>query len=200
LQTCNREQFKKEIHYLRDKHKIGGEFKWKKISPSKLDFYSELIDWFFNKGDELRFRSIIINKDHVNLKQYHDNDHEMGFYKFYYQLLHHWIYDNNSYNIFCDYKSNRRCDRWEVLQNCLNNANLFSLISNVQAVRSEESVLIQLVDVLIGIVSAKFNSDAKGAKSKLIIHSEKNLGHTIIPTSRSESKFNIFKIILEGGW
>ena len=35
----------------------------------------------------------VINKNDVDLYKYHQNDQELGFYKFYYQVLHHWIFD-----------------------------------------------------------------------------------------------------------
>jgi len=53
----------------------------------------------------MRFRCIAVDREQVNLAL-HQNDGELGFYKFYYQLLHHWILDNE-YRIFCDLKTNR---------------------------------------------------------------------------------------------
>ena len=103
LKADERESFKSEIHALRDKYKIGGEFKWQKISPSRIDFYKELMDWFCNKRDNLRFRCIAVEHDKVDLIHYHENDQELGFYKFYYQMLHHWIMDFNEYAVFCDF-------------------------------------------------------------------------------------------------
>ena len=42
LNSENRDRFKTAIHHLRDLHKIGGEFKWTKVSPSKKEFYKDL--------------------------------------------------------------------------------------------------------------------------------------------------------------
>jgi hypothetical protein len=44
LRAEDRQDFKDTIHALRDKHKIGGEFKGQKVSPSRLDFYRELVE------------------------------------------------------------------------------------------------------------------------------------------------------------
>lgn len=202
LENGNRQQFKTEIHALRDRYKIGGEFKWLKVSPSRLDFYKALIDWFFEKQSQLRFRCIAVAHDQVNLIQYHQNDQELGFYKFYYQMLHHWILDFNEYAIFCDWKPNKDRKRLQVLQRCLSCANLSSTISTVQALASDESVLLQVVDVLTGISSAKLNN-ALGegkAKEQLVQHVEQRLGRRIAHTYRSEAKFNVFQIDLKGGW
>lgn len=202
LPTEKRECFKKQIHALRDKHKIGGEFKWQKISPSKIDFYEDLIKWFIDMGDQLRFRCIAVDHSKVDLESYHLNDQELGFYKFYYQLLHHWILDFNEYNFFVDFKMNRRQNRLADLRNCLANANLSSKVNRVQAIASNESVLIQLIDVLTGIAAYRLNNilNEKSAKYRLLLECESLLGKQISKTTRNARKFNVFEINLSGGW
>jgi len=197
-----RDQYKTEIHELRDKHRIGGEFKWAKVSPSRMGFYFELIDWFIGKKESLRFRCIAVEHKNVNLMAFHSNDQELGFYKFYYQMLHHWILDYNEYSVFCDYKSNRIGNRLSELKNSLNNSNLTSEIVNVQSIRSRESVLIQTADVLTGIAAACTNKNLvdKSAKAGLVDRLETHLGREIGPTFRTEQKFNVFAINLAGGW
>jgi len=202
LKTEDREEFKAGIHALRDKHSIGGEFKWQKASPSKVSYYKDLISWFFLQKDALRFRCIAVDSSQINLKLYHNDDHELGFYKFYYQMLHKWIHDNNSYKIFCDFKSNRRSDRLAVLQKYLGYSNIMSRIEGVQAVRSKESVLMQLSDFLTGAASAKINDKIIPGSSKhnLISQIQTMLEREIGPTPLGEKKFNMFKISLQGGW
>lgn len=197
-----RAQYKQRVHELRDHHKVGPEFKWNKVSPSKEAFYLDLIQWFFSEGENLRFRCILVDHQQVALEQYHEGDQELGFYKFYYQLLHHWINECNEYAVFCDFKSNRRRDRLHVLQHFLQNANLFANVGTVQPVRSHESVLIQMVDVLSGAVAAKLNDRLKigSAKWHVVEALEGAIGHPIQATARSEQKFNVFKINLNGGW
>jgi len=202
LQTDSRKGYKQAIHDLRDRYLIGGEFKWRKVTPSKIDFYKSLISWFYDQKDNLRFRCIAIDYSQVDLMKFHDNDQELGFYKFYYQMIHHWIHDFNEYAMFCDFKSNRRRDRLNVLQQCLAHSNLSATIKIVQAVRSKESVLIQLTDLLIGIVSARLNqgTNTSPAKLELLRHLETLLGRKISSTPLNEKKFNVFKINLNGGW
>ena len=198
----DRENFKSSIHALREKHKIGPEFKWEKVSYSRLAFYKDLISWFWSQGERLRFRCIVVDKKKVDLVHYHQNDQELGFYKFYYQLLHHWIADFNNYHIFCDFKTNRRRDRLHTLKECLECVNLSAQIAGVQATRSDESVLLQLVDVLTGLISASLNHSCghSSAKQQAISFFEQQLNHPIAPSSNSEKKCNIFKIDLGGGW
>ncbi len=197
-----RTPFKSEIQKLRDEYKIGSEFKWQKISPSRCEFYKQIVEWFHGKGELLRFRCIAVDRQMVNLKLYHENDQELGFYKFYYQMLHHWILDFNEYAFFVDFKSNRRRDRLHVLRRCLDYSNLSSVVQSVQAVRSEESVLTQMADVLTGMAAYRLNNQIreKSAKAEVLKHYESLLGRTISPTFRNEQKFNIFRINLTGGW
>jgi len=202
LQRQNRDTYKKTIHSLRDRYRVGGEFKWTKLTPSKVEFYKALITWFYEQGENLRFRCISIDHKQVNLIQFHQNDQELGFYKFYYQMIHHWIHPFNEYRIYCDYKHNRLRDRVHTLKSCLNNANLAAAIATVQSVRSRESVLLQLSDLLVGIASARLNGrlNKGSAKEEVVLHLEGLLGRKIASTALSEKKFNVFKINLQGGW
>jgi hypothetical protein len=202
LKRDDRNRFKNEIHELRDKYKIGGEFKWTKVSPSKSDFYAALLAWFHKQGEDLRFRCIAIDHRQVDLIHFHQSDQELGFYKFYYQMLHHWIHPFNTYFIYCDFKRNRLRDRLHTLKKCLANSNLAATVNVVQSVRSKESVLVQLADFLVGLASARLNDRLvpESAKTGAVTHIEGLLGRRIASTDLCEKKFNVFKINLNGGW
>ena len=202
LKSDDRDRFKASIHDLRNQYKIGGEFKWTKISPSKMEFYKALLTWFYEQGEDLRFRCIAIDHQQINLIHFHQSDQELGFYKFYYQMFHHWIHPFNQYRIFCDFKCNRLRDRLHTLKVCLTRANLAAAIETVQAVRSRESVLIQLTDMLVGLASARLNDRLApgGAKEGAVVHLEGLLGRRVASTELCEKKFNAFKINLNGGW
>lgn len=128
-----RSDIKTKIKTIREKHNAWGEIKWTKISPSKLEFYLDLVDLFVGYGNMLRFRCIAVDQQSVDM-QFHGGDNELGFYKFYYQVLHHWIYDFNNYHIFCDQKSNRETNRFSELRRVLDNANLSANVKCVQAI------------------------------------------------------------------
>lgn len=202
LKSDDRDMFKRAIHSLRNQYKIGGEFKWTKVSPSKIEFYRALLTWFHEQGETLRFRCIAIDHKEVDLIHFHESDQELGFYKFYYQLLHHWIDPFNEYRIFCDFKRNRIPDRLKTLNACLNRSNLAANIATIQSVRSGESVLVQLADVLVGLTSARLNNRLRqgSAKENSVLHLEQLLGRKIAPTPLAENKFNVFRINLNGGW
>lgn len=196
-----RDDVKAKIKALRERHNAWGEIKWSKVSPTKVGFYVDLVDLFFGYGDNLRFRCIAVDREQVDLAL-HGGDHELGFYKFYYQVLHHWVLDFNTYSIFCDTKSNRDNDRLHVLRRVLSNANLSAEVGCVQALPSKQVVLIQMADLLLGAASSRMNDTLRqgSAKERLVIALEDRLGHQLRPTVRSARKFNIFKINLGGGW
>lgn len=202
LPADSREVAKARITELRHKHNVFGEIKWRKISPSKQAFYIELIDLFMGFGLDMRFRCIAVDRNEVNMGR-HNGDAELGFYKFYYQTLHHWILDNNEYRIFCDLKLNRDRSRISTLKTVLGHANRTSEIELVQSLPSPEVVLLQLCDVLLGTASARMNNRANmgTGKEAVVNHLERRLDRdTLGPTAAAERKFNIFRIRLQGGW
>jgi hypothetical protein len=197
-----REAVKARIADLRQHHSVHGEMKWRKISPARRAFYIELIDLFMSFGHDLRFRCIAVDRTAMNV-DLHNGDAELGFYKFYYQVLHHWILDNNEYTVFCDLKQNRDRTRLPTLRRVLNNANRTSITSDVQSLPSPEVVLLQLCDVLLGAASARMNDrrDLGAAKESVVAHLEHRLNRARLgATPKFEEKFNIFRIRLGGGW
>ena len=76
-----REEVKDRIAVLRQQHGVHGEMKWRKVSPSKVGFYTDLIDLFMSFGLDLRFRCIAVEHQAMNI-ELHNGDAELGFYKF----------------------------------------------------------------------------------------------------------------------
>jgi len=201
MTSSYRNVFKSKIKEIKEKHKVYGELKWNKISPKFKELYREVIDYFF-QTPQLRFRTIIIDTSKVDNYHFSNNDVELGFYKFYYQLLHHWIFDFNDYSIFLDHKVNRDKNRLKDLKRVLDLSNLTSGIPIVQALPSEESAAIQLADILTGLTNAKFNNKTTSqTKLELIQYIEETyLGNRIGHTPKHEEKYNVFLINLNGGW
>ncbi len=202
LRSEDRVELKARIQSLRNTYGIGSEFKWRKVTPSKEHFYLALAELFYSFGEQLRFRCIAVDHTQVDLVRFHQSDQELGFYKFYYQLLHHWIDDFNEYAVYCDLKTSRLPGRLATLRDCLANANLSSSISRVQAIDSGQSVVLQLADVLTGAVAARLNDRLRpgGAKARVVTAIEGPIGHRIAHTVKAERKFNVFVIDLRGGW
>lgn len=197
-----REEAKGKVAALRQQYAIHGEMKWRKISPAAQSFYEEIIDLFFAYGSDLRFRCIAVDHAKIDMPKFHGGDGELGFYKFYYQLLHTWILDFNEYVFFCDLKTNRSPTRLAELRKVLANANISAEIVNVQPLPSGQLVLMQICDILLGAVSSRLNGIGPASPAKLAIveRIEARLGRKLGPTWKGEEKFNVFKIDLQGGW
>lgn len=195
-----RQEVKTFIGNLKNKYGLHGEMKWNHICPKSVEMYKELVNMFFD-DNQIRFRAICIKSAKVNHARFNAGNGELGFYKFYFQLIHHWMLMGNSYQIFVDYKTNGYQHRVQELGTILNNASTAELIQ-IQALPSEESALIQLADVLTGAVASAFNSQRTKSKAKQSIRDliEKRMGHGIKGTSADETKFNVFNIILRKDW
>ncbi|MGB4438437.1 MAG: DUF3800 domain-containing protein [Sedimentibacter sp.] len=202
MPTENRETIKEDIKSLKRKYEVYGELKWGNVSENKIDFYLELIDLFFNHEREINFRTVIIDAVEIDNDTFNESDHELGYYKFYYQLLYHWINRKDTYFIFTDYKTNKDKSRLKLLKDVLNRACNSPCAEIIQAINSKESLILQLQNVLMGAVGYKYNYGTAGkssAKQAVVNRIEEHLGHEILPTVKSYKKFNIFKINLRRG-
>lgn len=204
LPADQRQSLKDAINSLKETHNFKTEIKWHKAHKRFESFFKELIDLYldYNKCDLLRFRCIAVESEKIDLIRFHESDAELGFYKFYYQMLVHWILDFNEYRIFCDEKTNRTGDRLKTLHRVLDCSNITSYVASIQALPSKEVTLLQLTDFLLGMASSRMNqSVSQGSiKDKIILHLEDSLGHRLIPTPKGDIQYNIFKINLSGGW
>jgi hypothetical protein len=199
IEAAQRHNYKIRIKQLREIHNVWGEFKWNRVSPSRQQFYLALVRLFFQEA--MRFRCVVLPAKQLDAVRFHNADNELMFYKFYYQLLHHWILDFNSYRIFVDLKTNRLHNRIRTLERVLRNANLTAEIQAVQALPSRQVDLLQLADVLLGAVGYHFHKQTTSeAKLAVLKEIEAHLGHPIQPTSRREQKFNVFRFRPGGGW
>ncbi|MGO1729941.1 MAG: DUF3800 domain-containing protein [Flavobacteriaceae bacterium] len=182
------------IREIKRKHFFKGEMKWSKLSKSQFHCYKEIVEYFF--ATDLKFRSIIIDKsklDHQSFNQTHQEFYD----KMYFQLLNHRIEPNNTYNIYIDIKDSYSYLKARSLKTYLERD--YRSIRNLQVIRSYESELMQLTDVLMGAINYKLrNLNQVTAKNKLIEIIESHCTRPItFPTAKSEEKFNLFFINLK---
>lgn len=191
---------KNSINHIKSQYHMLGEMKWNKISPSNEKMYIDLIDLFFSTY-QVRFRAICIETEKINHVSFNNGSGELGFYKFYFQLIQHWLLPDNEYYLYVDHKINRNKHRVHDLGKILQYSSN-SIIAQAQALPSQQSVLIQLADVLTGSVAASFNSSINehGSKNNICQRIEQYIGHEIQSTSIAEQKFNVFDINLRKGW
>jgi hypothetical protein len=182
------------IRKIKTKYFLKGEIKWSALSKSQYPLYSELIDYFF--ATDIQFRAIVINKTQINHQEFNQS-HDEFYYKMYFQLLSKKILPENNYNIYLDIKDTRSHKKANGLKGYLNKN--YVSVRNLQNIRSHESELMQLTDVIMGAISYYIRGNNKViAKNKII---EKIQAHSRLPltqsTSKDSSKFNLFFIDLK---
>lgn len=198
---CPAENVKKISEKIREiKLKFGFnkffEIKWTKISASKSDFYQALVNYFFSEP-ALRYRCVLIpekNKlDHERFKQTHDE----FYYKMYYTLLVHIINPVNSYHFYLDLKDTQSGKKTRRLQEYLSNK-IYDYnkecVAKIQQVRSHESEILQLCDLLTGAVTyANRHLKSNAGKVEIVEKIKQFLpSRDIAHTSRfHDNKFNL---------
>jgi hypothetical protein len=187
-----------QIRAIKQKHGLNPrtELKWIKISPSKQQLYFDLVDYFLATR-ELKFRALVAPKKDLNHAE-HGQTHDEWYYKMYFDMLKIIFSPTGRYFVYLDIKDTRGGRKVHMLHDVLCN-NIYDfqreIVQRVQIIRSEESQLMQLADVLIGIVSYA-NRDLNGntAKMALVNHVRARTGYALTrSTLYREEKFNIFQ-------
>lgn len=188
----------KAVRTLKATHGLGTEFeaKWTKISPAKVSFYLALIDLFLT-NDQLRFRGLVVPDKTVLDHSRFDQSHDDWYYKMYFTMLRPIFCAPDRYHIYLDIKDTRggpkTCKLQEVLANSLHDFNR-QTIERVQQIRSHESELLQITDLLIGALTYA-NRDLKTSQAKMAVISRlcEKLGKNALRCTSpfAETKFNI---------
>ena len=181
---------------------LNAEVKWSKVSAARLDAYKRVIDFFFATR-ELSFRVIVVEQAGLDTGRLDGGDRELGFYRFYYDLLARWLEPGSEYLILLDFKQNQSANRYHdlraALSRCLKGNE--GHIIDLTVIDSAETPLAQLCDLLTGAFSAAWCGDARpgGAKAELIAHTAAHIGWSSLRSasaSPANSKVNVFRIEL----
>ena len=129
----------------------------------------------------------MIDKNQLKHQQFQQT-HDDFYYKMYYQLIQKKLSPEYNYNIYLDING---------LKDYLNNN--FVSIRNLQNIRSYESELMQLTDIITGALSYYLRKENKViAKNKIVDRIAQHAGQALNQSSpRSEQKFNLFFIDLK---
>ncbi len=181
---------------------LNSEVKWSKVSTSRLDAYKKIVDFFF-ATDALRFRVIVVDQAKFDPQRFHGGDRELGFYKFYYELLIRWLEPGNEYLVLLDFKQNQGASRYRDLRAILSRKlRGEAKILDLTVIDSAETPLAQLCDLLTGAVASAWcgDTDPGSAKAELVSHITRHRGLPflkIASASPAISKFNVFQIELQ---
>ncbi|AZQ77687.1 DUF3800 domain-containing protein [Flaviflexus ciconiae] len=183
---------------IRQRHGLTGDFeiKWNKISPAKLSFYLDVVDYFFD-DDDLGFRAVVSRKkglDHASFDQTHDD----WYYKMLFYLIRNVLPASSEAYIYLDKKDTKGGSKVDRLHQVIANARFDfdrQKIRRLQIVESHHVGLMQLADVLIGAVNyANRGLSGNVAKEEIVQRVRDRAGITLTQTTLlSATKFNLFK-------
>ncbi|CAI9681869.1 hypothetical protein EAVVTKC53_01822 [Elizabethkingia anophelis] len=172
------------------------ELKWNKVSKSKIEYYKDVINYFFD-DDDLQFRVLVVsNKSAIDYEKF-NHTHDTFYYKMYFGMLKAILNPENSHHIYIDIKDTKSKEKVHKLEQVLRNDKYDyskEIIKKVQQVRSHEVEILQLADLLVGATAyvnrGLANSKAKNELIQLIKHRSKY--SLTKSTLLKERKFNVF--------
>ena len=202
--SCDkRREISRRIKEIKQKYNLSDSFevKWTKISPVKVQFYLDLVDYFFD-DDDLRFRGILIPDKQVLEHHVFDQAHDDWYYKMLFIMLEPIINPEQQYNIYLDIKDTcseiKRCKLEDILRSSRHDY-LNSIINRVQQIRSHESAILQMADLIIGAIGyhrrQQTNQEEEltnSGKFEVIRRIQRRSGKSLVNTTwLCESKFNL---------
>jgi hypothetical protein len=183
---------------LKKRHGLSAftEIKWVKVSQSKLSFYLDAVDYFFDNS-ALMFRSVVVpNKKLLNHESFVQS-HDDWYYKMHFILLKQILSKSHEYAIYIDIKDSRSQHKVKKLHEVICKS-MFDfdrdIVKRVQQVRSHEVQLLQLGDLLLGAVCYANRGLVESiAKLAVIQRIRERSGFKLTKsTLPSEKKFNVF--------
>ena len=182
----NERQIVKEVDEWRDLASMSAELKWTKVSSGKLKEYKQFVDLFGNHSRQrsIAFRSAVWRNDEIDYKKHHKGSEELGFYKFYYQLLLHSFgkfikKDDDGLVVLLDQLNSnypledlRRFLNYGMKKTYGLNANV---VRSIEPIDSKSHSLVQMADVLTGAIAFQCegrhnNPSARVSKKQLASH------------------------------
>lgn len=172
------------------------ELKWNKVSNAKIEYYKDVINYFFD-DDDLQFRSLIVSdKTQIDYEKF-NHTHDTFYYKMYFGMLKAILNPEYSHHIYIDIKDTRSTEKVHKLEEVLRNDKYDyskEIIKKVQQVRSHEVEILQLADFLtgaVGYVNRGLNENK--TKNELIELIKRRSKYSLTKsTLLQERKFNLF--------
>lgn len=194
---------------FRDETNMRSELKWSKVSNQKFAEYKRFVDFFFslNDNDKFHFHCLVVDNHKINHHRYNQGDKEVGFYKFYYQLLLHKFGrpygKDNSLHVRLDHRTTPYSldDLKLVLNNGYKKAkhSTHEPFRSVEPRNSKNSELMQINDIILGAISSCRNgvhllAETRQSKRDLAAYVLEKAGikDTAINTPRRMQRFSIW--------
>jgi len=211
------ERFNQTMQKFRLETNMFAELKWTKVSEQKLLEYKRFVDYFFalNNTDMLHFHCIIVDNHQVNYRKFSKGDKELGFYKFFYQLLLHGFGrpyvrqgEDDRFIVHLDYRTSSYS--LGTLKVVLNRGmkKRYNIATepfvSIEPLDSKTSQLMQVNDIILGAIGYQKNgydllAGAKEAKKELArrIAEQAGLKDLKENTQRGSHRFTIWNFRLK---
>lgn len=172
------------------------EIKWNKVSNSGIDFYIDIVNYFFDNED-IHYRGLIVldkeKLDHARFEQ----DHDGFYYKMYFELLKVIFMPDKAYNVYIDIKDTKSQKKVNLLTEVLRSSKYDydkKIIKKVQQIDSKEVELLQITDLFAGATAYLHRQlNTNMGKLKLIDLIKNRSGYSLMKsTLYREDKFNLF--------
>jgi hypothetical protein len=199
---CSSEQATAHAHAIRElktKHGLNEKFeiKWTKVSAAKAAFYLDVVDHFFKEKD-LHFRAVLVLDKNKLDRSAPDQAHDGFYYRIYFEMLKHLLSPHAKYHIYLDIKDSWGEQKVRTLEKLLRESKVEfarDIIQKMQIMRSHESELMQLADLLIGAVGyAARGLEGNQGKLAIIEFIKQQTEYTLVQsTLAKEEKFNLWR-------
>lgn len=172
------------------------ELKWNAVSPAKIDYYEEVLNYFFTNPN-LHFRALVVSDKSQLNHNYFCQSHDDFYYKMYFNLLKTIITPGDYYEVYIDIKDTKSEQKVRKLKEVISTSHYDfdqSMIKRIQQVDSSDVELVQLTDLLLGaVVYYQRGLTGSAAKLKLIELIKEKSGYSLTrSTLYKEDKFNLF--------
>jgi len=200
----------------REEQNMRSELKWSKVTNQKYHEYRRFVDYFFalNNTDNLYFRSVVIDNHQVNHHKFNQGNKELGFYKFYYQLLLHCFgmpfFKEGEQTRFVVHPDHRNSDyKLNDLRLILNRGMSKKLgyevspFVSIEPKDSKHAELVQINDIILGAIGFQKNgyqllAESRKAKIELAEYIAERAGliNLCNNTVRKANRFTIWNFQL----
>lgn len=198
-------QISRRVQEIKRDHGLPPEFeiKWVKVSPGGQKLYLDLLNLFFD-DDDLHFRGIVIPDKSLLDHSRYSQDHDQWYYKMCFTLLEPIVSPRERYCIYLDIKDTHSAVKGRKLREVLCNSRYdfgCRMIERVQPIRSEESPVLQLADLLIGALAHRVRGLQGSEAKQRVIERIQERTHWPLGTTTwlREPKFNVLRWQAGGG-
>ncbi len=198
------QEVSRAVRQIKTRHGLSPtwEAKWTKVSSTKTNLYLDFVNLFFDETS-LHFRGIVIPDKTILDHAAFDQSHDSWYYKMMFQMLNPVIDPEREHCVYLDIKDTRSENKRKELERVLRNTKYDgtgAIVRRVQQIRSHESEILQLADLLLGAVG--YHSRVRGgdlqerpqnaAKLEVIRKIQERSGKSLERTTwLQEKKFNL---------